>query len=67
MKNSTLGKHCHLTPANNPWNEVYKLAAGKKILKTHLTTLRKPDGKTKDAADTLRHMLEHFTPEEEEE
>ena len=56
---------CNLTPANNPWNEVYKLAAGKKKVKTHLTTLRKPDGtQTKDTVDTLRHMLERFTPED---
>jgi len=56
---------CKLTPANNPWNKVYKLAAGKKKLKTHLTTLRKPNRtQTKDTADTLRHVLEHFTPED---
>jgi len=56
---------CNLTPANNPWNKVYKLVAGKKKLKTHLTTLRKPYGtQTKDTADTMRHMLEHFTPED---
>jgi len=56
---------CNLTPANNPRNEVYKLAAGKKKLKTRLTTLRKPNGtQTKDTANTLRHILEHFTPED---
>ena len=38
---------------------------GKRKTKTHLSTLRKPDGtQTKDTADTLRHMLEHFTPED---
>jgi hypothetical protein len=54
---------CNLTPGNNPWSEVYKLVAGKRKTKTHLSTLRKPDGtETKDTADTLQHMLEHFTP-----
>ena len=32
--------------------------------KTQLTTLRKPDvTQTKDTADKLRHIFEHFTPE----
>jgi len=49
--------YCNLTPATNPWNEVYKLAAGKKKNNTQLTTLRKPDGTlTKDTRDTLQHI-----------
>jgi len=56
---------CNLTPANNPWNKVYKKAASKRKTKTRSSTLRKPDGtKTKDTANTLRHVLEHFTPED---
>ena len=39
--------------------------ARKKKLKAHFTTLRKLDGnQTKDTADTLRHILEHFSPED---
>jgi len=29
---------CNLTPANNPWNEVYKLVAGKRKTKTLIYT-----------------------------
>ena len=29
--------------ANNSWNEVYKLATGKRNTSTQITTLRKPD------------------------
>ena len=30
---------CNITPGNNPWNEVYKIAAGKRKRKLNLTTL----------------------------
>ena len=34
---------------------------------TQITTLGKPDGSlTKDTKETLRHMLEYFTPEDKE-
>jgi hypothetical protein len=52
---------------SQPLNAVYILAAGKKKNHTQITTLRKPDGSlTKDAKETLRLMLEHFTPEDNE-
>jgi hypothetical protein len=47
---------------------VYKLAAGKSRNNTQKTTLKKPDGSlTEDMRETLKLMLEHFTPEDKEE
>ena len=54
-----------MTPYTNPWNEIYRLAAGKRKRTTQITTLRKPDGSlTTDLHDTLSHMLEYFAPED---
>ena len=54
-----------MTSSTNPWNEVYKLATGKRKNNTQLTTLRKPDGSlTADIRETLQHMLEYFVPED---
>ena len=51
----------------NPWNEVYKLAAGKRKNNTQVTTLRKPYGSlTTDLSETLKHTLEYFTTEDKE-
>jgi len=45
---------------------VYKIAAGKRKTKVNLTTLKKTDGlQTKDTAETLQYLLEHFTPEDD--
>ena len=64
-KTKTWKEYCNLTTEANPWNAVYRLAAGKKKTNTHITTLRKPDGSlTKDTKETLRLMLEYFTPED---
>jgi len=50
--------------AANPWNEVYKLAADKRRYYSLFTSLRKPDGSpTTDMEETVKLMLEHFTPE----
>jgi hypothetical protein len=60
-------EYCNLTTEANPWNAVNRLAAGKKKTNTQITTLRKPNGSlTKDTKDTLTYMLEHFTPEDNE-
>ena len=49
------------------WNEVYKLAAGKRNNSTQITTLRKHDGSlTADTKKTIKLMLEYFTPENNE-
>jgi hypothetical protein len=53
-----------LTTEANPWNAVYRLAARKKKTNTQITTLRKPNGSL--TKDTLRYMLEYFTPEDNE-
>jgi hypothetical protein len=37
-------EYCNMTPSVNPWNEVYKIVAGKRSNSTQITTLRKPDG-----------------------
>jgi len=61
-------EYCNLTTSSNPWNEVYKLEAGKRRVNTQITTLRKPDGSlTEDLSETLQLMLEHFTPDDKEE
>jgi len=60
-------EYCNLTTEANPWNAVYRLVAGKKKNNIQITTLRKPDGSlTKDTKETLRLMLEYFTPEHNE-
>jgi hypothetical protein len=47
---------------------VYKLATGKIKSCSPLSTLRKPDGTvTTDMAETLRFMIDSFTPDDDEE
>jgi hypothetical protein len=54
-----------MTSSTNPWNKVYKLAVGKRKSNTQITTLRKPNGiLTADIRETVKHMLEYFTPED---
>jgi len=60
-------EYCNLTNSANPWNEVYRLAAGKGKTPTQITTLRRPDGTyTVDTKETLKLMLEYFTPDDKE-
>jgi hypothetical protein len=61
-------QYCNATTTSNPWNAVYKLASGNLKQSITLSTLRKPDGTdTKDLAETIRYMIETFTPEDNEE
>ena len=61
-------QYCNITTTSNPWNAVYKLAMGRIKSCSSLSTLRKPDGTvTTDTADTMRYMIESFTPEDDEE
>ena len=54
-----------MTLSTNPWNEMYRIAAGKRKHAAQITTLRKPDGTlTADLHETLKYILEHFTPED---
>ena len=42
-----------MTSSTNPWNEVYKLAAGKRKNNTQIITLRKPNRSlTADISET---------------
>jgi len=52
-----------MTSSINPWEEVYKSAAGKRNNYTQRTTLRKSEGSlTADIRENLKRMLEYFTP-----
>ena len=56
-----------MTTATNPWNMVYKLAAGKRHDSTIITTLRKSDGTlTASTKETLSLMMDNFTPVDNE-
>ena len=64
-KLSSWKKFCTLTDGTNPWNAVYRIAAGKLKNITNLTTLQKPDGTfTEDTASTLNLMLQQFIPDD---
>lgn len=65
-KLSSWKKYCTLTEGSNPWNAIYKIAAGKLRSPTSLTTLLKPDGTfTADTASTINLMIHHFTPDDD--
>jgi hypothetical protein len=66
-KTKSWKEYCNLTTEANPWNTVYRLAAGKKRNNTQKTTLRKPESSlTKDTKEILKLMQEYFTPEDNE-
>ena len=59
-------EYCNLTNSANPWNEVYRLAAGKRRTPTQIT-LRRPDRTlTANTKGTLKLMLAYFTPDDNE-
>jgi hypothetical protein len=61
-------QYCNVTTSSNPWNAVYKLASGKIKSRSLLSTLKKPDGTViTDTGDTMRFMIDSFTPEDDEE
>ena len=52
-----------MTEASNPWNEVNKLSSGKIRNDIKMSTLIKPDDNHRTGIeDTLKLMLNHFTP-----
>ena len=54
-----------MTSSTSPWNKIYKIEAGKRKHAAQISTLRKPGGiLTADLHETLKYMLEHFTPED---
>jgi len=63
-KTNSWEQHCTITTPNNPWNEVYKLAAGKIRETLTLTTLQKRDGsRTTNIDETLQTMMDILIPE----
>jgi hypothetical protein len=57
--------HCTITTPNNPWNEVYRLAAGKTRATLTLTTLLKPNGSRRTSIDEiLKTMINYLIPED---
>jgi hypothetical protein len=64
-KTNSWKQHCSLVTPNNPWNEVYKLAAGKIRESLTLSTLQKPDGsKTTNIDETLQTLMDLLIPED---
>jgi hypothetical protein len=62
-KTNSWKQHCTITTPNNPWNEVYRLAAGKTREALTLTTLIKPDGsRTTNIDETLQTMMDQLIP-----
>jgi len=54
-----------MTSTTNPWNEVYKLAAGKRKQTAPTTTLRQKEGKlTANLRETLQCMIQELTPKD---
>jgi len=52
-----------MTSATNPWNEIYRIAAGRGKQSALTTTLRQKDGTlTTNLHGTLLHMKQNLTP-----
>ncbi|KAJ4440378.1 hypothetical protein ANN_08519 [Periplaneta americana] len=61
-------EYCSITTITNPRNAMYKIASGKIRNSCTLSTLRKGDGTyTKGLADTMNHMMNQFTQDDDEE
>ena len=64
-KSKSWKEYCNATSSANPWNAVYKMAAGKTERATHTTTLRQPDGSlATDIPSTALLMIQKFAPED---
>ena len=54
-----------MTSATNPWNEIYKIAAGRRKQTAPTTTLRQEDGElTTNLQETLQYIIQKLTPED---
>ena len=54
-----------MTSGINPWNEVYRIAAGRRKQAATTTTLTQKDGTlTTNLHGTLLHMLKNLTPDD---
>ena len=63
-KSKSWKEFCNMTSATNPWNAIYKMAAGKTKRTAHITTLRHQDGLMTSLQDTLLQMIKKFAPDE---
>jgi len=64
-RNASWKEFCTMASTTNPWDEIYRLAKGKRKQAAQITTLRKPDGRlTTNLRETLTHMIRYFTPED---
>jgi len=62
---SSWKEYCTMTSATNPWNEIYKLAAGRSKQTAPTTTLRQKDGKlTANLHETHQYIIQKLTPED---
>jgi len=53
-----------MASATNPWAEIYRLVAGKRMQAAQIATLKKPDGTlTTNLHETFTHMIRYFTLE----
>jgi hypothetical protein len=60
-------QYCNKSSAINPWNIVYKSAAGKINNCQIISTLQKTNGShTEDIRETIQSILEHLIPKDEE-
>jgi hypothetical protein len=66
-KKQILERFCNMTSATNPWNAIYKMAAGKTKCTAHITTLRQQDGLMTSLQDTLLQMIKKFAPDDNQE
>jgi len=63
-RNASWKEFCNMVSATNPWDEIYRLAAGKRKQVAQKTMLRKPDGTlTTNLHETLTRMIRYFTQE----
>jgi len=64
---SSWKEYCTMTLATNPWNEIYKIAAGRRKETTPTTTLRQKDGElTTNLQETVQYMIQQLTPEDKQ-
>jgi len=64
---SSWKEYCTMTSATNPWNELYKIAAGRRNQNAPTTTLRQKDRElTTNFHEILQYMMQKLTPEEDQ-
>jgi hypothetical protein len=60
-------QYCNKVSSTNPWNIAYKSAAGKINKRQIMSTLQKTNGShTENLRETIRCILEHLIPKDEE-